>query len=374
MSVVIVRRALSWSHLWLGLVGGLVFTLLAVSGAVVTFRPQLALWMAQPPLSGPCRTIDWDQAQRDMEAASGSGINRFYAPPAGDSRYHVRMRTATDAVYTHVIYDSCSGRVLGTVPLEWMDWVVDFHHNFLAGRNGRAYVGVAGAGLFLSGLGGLLLLLVTRPALLRLFEVRLRGNSLRAAFDLHRSIGAISAALLLLQTFTGLWLCFPQPLRSSFALVLPFAADTRAPRGPRSDAPPAGLGALMAAAQRAIPDGDIREIRMPEGAGNVQVRMHRPNDFRSLGNNVVQLDRVSAAPLAVDLYDGKPAGNRFAEAMSALHYAEWGGLTYRTVYGLLGLAVLPLFATGVTYWWLRTRATARTATRSAARATVIRQT
>lgn len=359
MSIAVVRRVLSWSHLWLGLIGGLLFTLLATSGTIVTFRPQLALFVAPHTVAvSPCRPADWDLAQQAIEAAAASSINRIYAPPEGDSRYHIRMNTATDAVYTHIIYDACAGQVLGTVPLEWMDWIVDFHHNFLAGRAGRFYVGVVGIGLLLSGVGGLALLLMTRPSFSRLLDVRVRGNGLRAAFDLHRVIGAGSVALLLVQAFTGVWLCFPQPLRASVGLALPVVAETRAPRGAKTDKPSARLGTLIDAAQRAIPDGAIREIRMPEGAGNVQVRMYRSGDFRSLGNNVVQLDRVTGTPLTVDLYDAKPSGNRVIEMMPALHYAEWGGLFYRVVYGLLGLASFPLFVTGLAYWWLRSAATA----------------
>jgi hypothetical protein len=42
-------------------------------------------------------------------------------------------------------------------------------------------------------------------------------------------------------------------------------------------------GDPMAAAHDAIPDGFVREIRMPEGNGNAQTRMGRPGDFRIRG-------------------------------------------------------------------------------------------
>ena len=48
--------------------------------------------------------------------------------------------------------------------------------------------------------------------------------------------------------------------------------------------------------------GVIREIRLPEGYGNVQVRMWLDGDFRSLGNNVATVDRASGDVVATDLY------------------------------------------------------------------------
>jgi len=356
MSPHTIRRVLAVTHLWLGLIGGLVFSLLAVSGAIVTFRPQIATLLSPPAIDrATCVPLDWNQAQRDIEAAALAPINRIYAPSGNDPRYHLRMRTDVDAIYTHVIYDACAGAVLGTVPMAWMDWLVDFHHNFLAGRTGRQFVGLAGLGLFLSGLGGLLLILLSRPTVRRLLQIQLSGNTRRAMFDLHRTVGTASVVLLLLQAFTGLWLCFPQPLRAVLALVAPLEAETRAARAEPSSGPAAGLGDLFAAAQRAIPDGVIREVRMPDGTGNVQVRMWRRGDFRSLGNNVASLDRVTTSVRGLDLYDTKPGGSRIVQAMSGLHYAEWGGLPYRTLYGLSGAASLPLSLSGSVYWWLRTR-------------------
>jgi uncharacterized iron-regulated membrane protein len=61
---------------------------------------------------------------------------------------------------------------------------------------------------------------------------------------------------------------------------------------------------------------------------------------------------VTAQVLAVELYSNTPVANRFIQAMSGLHYGEWGGIVSRIMYGLTGLAIVPLFFTGFTFWWL----------------------
>jgi uncharacterized iron-regulated membrane protein len=224
------------------------------------------------------------------------------------------------------------------------------------------FVGGVGVALLLSGIGGLALILLSATSIKRLFKVQ-TGDTRKTFYDLHRAVGAGTAVLVLLQAFTGVWLCYPQIFRFAVGAPAETQIDVRSRATHSGSLAP--LGDLIAATDRAIGDGRIREIRMPEGYGLVQVRMWREGDFRSLGNNVVSVDRASAQVLAVDLYDGKPASNRFLQALAGLHYGEWGGMPYRAIYGISGMATLPLFLTGCSYWWLRRRrhvpATARSA-------------
>ena len=41
--------------------------------------------------------------------------------------------------------------------------------------------------------------------------------------------------------------------------------------------------------------------------------------------------------------------------MAGLHYGEWGGLVYRSVYAAAGFASGLLLVTGVLIWWLPKR-------------------
>lgn len=347
----LLRRGFVWFHQWLGLVAGVAFTVLAFSGGVVTFRPQIAAWLSPPIPAGACAAMDWDRAEHDVNAFANSSINRIYAPTAPDTRYRFRVNTDTDGIYTHVIYDACSNRVLGAANLGWMDWLVDFHHNLRGGRTGRWYAGWLGVLLLVSGISGAAIWLVSRPSLQRLLRIR---SGIAMPRDLHSTSGMLACALLLIGSFTGLWLCFPQTMRGALALVMTVPNEARGPRAPKreSTAPTAGLAAIVHAAETALPGAAIREIRMPEGYGNVQVRMWRAGDFRSLGNNVVTVDRVSATAVKTDLYADKPAGNKFIQAMAGLHYGEWGGAAFRTLYGIAGLLSAFLLITGVLAWWL----------------------
>ena len=359
------RRVVRWVHLWMGITVGLLICLMGLTGAVVTFRPQITALLSPSAVSpdGCTEATDWNGAQRQIEDYTGSKINRIYFPIGSDPRVQLRIVGDSEKIYKHVTFDGCAGKILGQVNLGWMYWLVDLHHNLLAEQAGRRWAGVGGVVLLFSAAGGLLLWLLSKPHLGRAFRVQTGRSGLRTSMDLHRAVGLAAMPLLVLPAFTGIWLCYQQPMRAMLAMLLPVTQDTRPARVKKdATAVQAGLGDMIQAARQAIPDGKIREIRMPEGNGNAQVRMWRAGDFRSLGNNVVFVDSTNARVLAVDLYDSKPAGNRFIQAMAGLHYGEWGGLTFRTIYGVAAFATVLLFVTGLLIWWLPKRR------RSAARA------
>jgi uncharacterized iron-regulated membrane protein len=343
------RKAFRWMHLWLGLILGVFICLMGFTGGLVALRPQIATLLSPPAATGNCSVPDWDRAATDITAFAHSEINRVYGPYGTDPRWHFRMTTDEPVIYKHVIYDACAGRVLGFINMGWMDWTVDLHHNLLAGRTGRAWAGAIGVLMLFSGLSGLLLWLLGNPRLSTLFAVSL-SLTRRTPRELHRAFGVVAAILLALEAFTGLWLCFPQTMRGMLAVVMPVTQEARPPRA-KSPGGKATFGTLIAAAHTALPDGRIREIRLPEGSGPVQVRMWLPGDFRALGNNVVSVSGADGRVLAVERYTERSASNRIIQAMAGLHYDEWGGLTFRVLSAVAGLITPLLYISGILIWW-----------------------
>jgi uncharacterized iron-regulated membrane protein len=348
------RKFARWSHAWLGLITGVFICLMGFTGGLVGLRPQLATLLSPsaPRDAGCVSPVDWNKAANDLKAFDRSEINRIYGPYGSDTRYHIRMATDNPILFHHLIYDACSGKVLGSINFGWMDWTVDLHHNLLNGRTGRLWAGAIGIVMLLSGLSGLLVWLLAKPSLGTAFRIQLSWSR-RTPRELHRAFGIGAALLLALEAFTGVWLAFPQAVRGALALVASVPEDVRPARGGRDKSVTghATLGDLMAAARTAIPDGFVREIRMPEGNGNVQIRMWRPGDFRILGNNVVYVSGANARVLAVDRYAERSGASRFSQAMAALHYDEWGGLGFRILCSLAGLVTPVLFISGIFLWW-----------------------
>jgi uncharacterized iron-regulated membrane protein len=290
------RKFVRAMHVWPGLAGGIFICLMGFTGGLVALRPQIATLLSPAPAQvATCVAPDWNRAAQEITAYAHSPVNRIYGPYGSDTRYHFRIATDRPIIFHHVIYDACSGRIHGSINMAWMDWTV----------------------------------------------------------DLHRALGLFAACLLLLESFTGLWLAFPQTMRGMLAMAGPVEENVRPSRRPKQageSAPSAGRGKWIAAAHNAIPDGVVREIRLPEGNGNVQIRMWRPGDFRSPGNNVVFVSS-SGSVLAVDRDADRASSNRIVQAMAALHYDEWGGLPLRLLAAFAGLVTPLLFITGTMIWW-----------------------
>ena len=335
---------------------------MGVTGTLVTFRPQIASFLAPAAVSpyGCVEATDWNQAETQIEVYMGAKLNRLYFPVNADPRVQIRIMGDTEKIYKHVAFDGCSGKILGTINYGWMYWLVDLHHNLLAENTGRRWAGAIGVVLLLSSVGGLLIWLLSNPNLMTVFRIQTGRTGFRTSSDLHRVFGLAAMPLLILPAFTGIWVSYSQPMRLMLAWFTPVVQDARpANRRTETRATKAPLGDIIAAARQAMPDGKLREIRLPEGyGGNAQVRMWREGDSRELGNNVVFVDATNAKVLAVDLYDSKPTGNRLIQAMAGLHYGEWGGLPFRSIYGVAALATVLLFVTGVLIWWLPKRRTA----------------
>jgi uncharacterized iron-regulated membrane protein len=365
------------SHRWLGLIAGVLFCVFGLTGSILVFRPQIENWFLPAPqrVAGCAGGIDWDRAAHDVEAFAHSPIERIHVPAAPDTRYRFRIGGSRDGgAHPQVIYDACSARISGVMNLPWLDWAVDLHHNLLLGRDGKWYAGWVGAGLLFISVGGIVLWLLSSPSLHRLLRIR---GGLAMPRDLHVTAGVAAGSLLLLSSFTSLWLSFPQAMRGAVSFFSGGANEVRAPRKarkarPAAEAACAPLSQIAHAAQDAIPGGHLREIRVPTDCGNVQIRMWRAGDFRTTGDNVVMVSGATGAVLSADLYANRPTVSRFNQAMTGLHHAEWSGLGVRALYGIAGLTAVVLFFTGVLAWWLpkrraaQARATARLRPHSAA--------
>ena len=390
------RRALRWAHVWLGLGGSALILVMGLTGGIATLRPQAGTLLSPPagggispetardlaaranrtllpkspapPDARPARcaaSIDWNQAERDLQSVAGGAINRVYFPDSavtGEFRVQFRMAGDGGKVFKHAIYDACAGKVLGLENLTWMDWIVDLHHNLrLSEATGRWVVGVAGVATLISAITGLLYWLLGsgtwKARVNRLLGLRPGQSGFKTTLDLHRLFGLAACFLLALGSFTGLCVTFPQNTRTAITWMSGVAiagrGDVRSQR-PKSKSAPAGLNELILAAKGAVPNGTLREIRFPDGGGPIQIRMHLPGDFRSTGNNVVSLDRT-AKVTGVDLYAGKPFANRFYQSMAALHFGEWGEPSYRGLYASSGFAAALLAITGVFLWWIPRR-------------------
>jgi uncharacterized iron-regulated membrane protein len=228
--------------------------------------------------------------------------------------------------------------------------MVDLHRNLLAGPIGRGTVGVFGIVMFVLSATGILMWL-TGPRNWRAWiSVRRRGSATRFNYELHRASGLWAYVFLALISFTGIELAYPNSFRDAVQAMTGKPATVRGPRDVHAAAA-LSLDEYVRIGRTAMPDAVPVELRLPEpGKGPVDLRLYRAGDLSPSGNHVY-LDPASGTVLMIDRVVDRPIGARFLAAMSPIHYAQFGGLTIKVAWAVLGLTPVLLFITGLIAWW-----------------------
>jgi len=249
-------------------------------------------------------------------------------------------------------YDAVDGKPVA----EWSGegrpetFVYDLHHFLLAGDTGMKVVGFGGLIAALLGLTGLIVWAPTLAA----WRPRLWPSSTqrRDLIATHRNIGALFLLPILIFCLTGAGLIFFKTTQSLFAKVFPGQVEEQF-------LPPAYEGTTdwvkaLAAAQAAVPNGQLRMAIFPRDAGDAAiVRLKTPDQWTPYGNTEVLIDPRSSTAMGVR--DAGPRWMRLYNGLYPLHTARVGGWAYKAVAALSGLALAGLGVLGLWSFLIKPR-------------------
>ncbi|MBA4778800.1 MAG: peptidase [Sphingomonadales bacterium RIFCSPHIGHO2_01_FULL_65_20] len=350
-------KTLDLLHRWAGGLIGLVLLVLGLSGTILIHRDA---WVMLPHA---------DDAQMQATPTIIAATEQMMADPAARPS---AISFATDSFgLNRLSFGREAGAYAdqaGNIVTHWDDawerpelFLFDLHHHLLAGETGEIVAASAGlCGLFFV-ISGVILWWRTR----RTFEFRLipRRLSRPAILRHHRDLGIVFAPLLALVMFTGMTMVF----RPVTALVLGPSAPATIEASFK--APEAQVGALaekpdwaamIGTARRLYPDAEIRILSLPKEAGKpITLRMKQSEEWLPNGRTTLwfapDTGRLIEARDALKLPGAAQAFNTFYP----LHAAKVGGLAYRLVMTLVGLALSLLGSLAVWSFWFRRNRTAR---------------
>jgi uncharacterized iron-regulated membrane protein len=358
-------------HKWLGIALGLWFALVGLSGAVLVFEDPIDAWLNPDLLTtssrGPRLPPEAIFARAGGEHGLGA-VDRIRPPTAEGEVYRVRMHTAPTRggreERIEATFDPVSGRLLGTrgtetlglQPRYLLKTVYEFHRNVLLGNTGSNIVGIAGFALLASVVTGLVLAIPKkRSGWARLVWVNLRASATRIFFDVHRSVGAVFLALLLLTTVTGatlVYLNYVRDLVSVFSKVATFPVIPWV-KGSRDGLAP--FAQVVEAVRAAFPDQAITEIHIPQKAtAGYLFYLHRPGDEYRLGDTIAWVHPVTGELLVERSDRTRNAGETLMHWLFPLHSGTAFGTPGMVAMCLTGLTPLLLVGTG-SWVWLRKR-------------------
>lgn len=342
-------RFIDLLHRWAGGLIGLILALLGLSGAILVHKEE---WIGLPH-AGDARLDDQEALGRVADrllANSNGGESLIFA---SDRFGLIQQRAADGQGY----YASQTGEIVARWSNQWERpelWIFDLHHHLFAGESGEIVIGIAGLAAIAFVVTGAILWWRTRRTFkFRLWPARMTSPAIRMH---HRDLGIAFAPLLLMVALTGTMMIF----RPVAAIVLsPLSSHTTiladlSPPDMKSGELAKNLDwrAVIRSAHRLYPQAQLRIISLPRKPGDpITIRMKQPQEWLPNGRTMIWLDAA----------DGGLIGHRDALKMASgtkafnmaypLHAAKVGGLPYRFLMTLCGVALALLGSLAVWTFW-----------------------
>ncbi len=347
-------KLLDLIHRWTGGIVGLVLAIMGLTGTILVHKES---WLLLPYA---------DDALVTDPAAIGAATEKLLAAePKTQSILY-----ASDRFGLHQLrlpkgagaYADQAGNVVTRWQSQWERpelWIFDLHHHLFTGDVGETIIGVAGLAAIVFVVTGAILWWRTRGTFnFRLWPKRL---SRPAIVMQHRDFGIVMAPLLLLSAVTGTMMIF-KPFAAT--VIAPFGAPWQAlaanaaPKvksGPLAAHP--DWRAIIAAAHARFPDARIRLLALPRKSGDpIAIRMKRAAEWLPNGRSTLAFDAGDGRLLAATDALALPAGTQVFNGAYPLHAAKVGGLAWRLVMTVSGLALMLLGSLTVwTFWFRRPR-------------------
>jgi uncharacterized iron-regulated membrane protein len=341
------QSAVKTAHIWIGLIFGAFLCITCLSGSIAVFRPELESAFSPQVAPSDVRANLDDAVKPVLASNPGWRLTRVLLPVSSRNTFILTLE-AGEKRQRRIIVDAGTGAIAGELRLPWLDWVIDLHHNFLAGRAGRRVVGGIGVVLFLVSASGFLLSLTRKPSWRSLVLITVRRSGLRRRFyfELHRATGLWAYAFLTLLSLTGIALAYPEALRSTSGTRVPIAR-TKSSRSPSSRS----LEEYLAAGRAALPFAQLTELRLPRSSKDpINLRFRVVSDLGNAGRNELILDPAGRVLGTRYIAEGA-GGARLQSASTAIHYGEVGGFPIKLLWCFAGIAPTLLFVTGLLFWF-----------------------
>ena len=382
-------------HRWLGLTLMLWFVMLGLTGSALVYQHELDAWlnpdlltdraradptanrrdgMAKQAPMVPAEQMIERVIERVLKAFPGAAVERVRLPTATQPVYRLLLRQQADrrtgSPRAEVFVAADNGALLGLRGLEQYGLgkrdlirsLYDLHHRVLMGNTGKTAVGLVGALLLAMIVLGLLSAMPRKHSVYAwksVIGIKRRAHRARLIFDLHRSIGVLAFALLLISTLTGFTLAFPDYARDLIGLISPVRTLPVVPFMQREELPPLPLATVLAAVARRYPDATISEVHLPQKrSASLLVYLRRASDWHRLGDTLLFIDPATDG-LRIEHSDRtRSAGERLLHSLFPIHSGiAWGAIGRATMF-VAGLLPLALAITGTLIWWRKRAAVA----------------
>ena len=364
------RRIWRQLHLYLGLFVGFLFAFSGLTGSALVFYQDIDEYLNPALLAvetgGDYAPLTEITAAAKSAAPAGAKATRLYFPRHPQASMKVRFSVSGDGqdALLDVMVNPFTAEVLGQ--RQWGGYLMSFlyklHYTLLAGDTGETIVGVMGLLLICSLLSGIVLWWPKLSNFFQAFTFRRSANGTRLMYDVHKTMGAYAAVVLIVIAFSGVYMIFPQYVNPLIGMALPITetapvgASMKSANGKMID-----IDEVAAIANDRFPRADLQRIYFPTPADGVyRVIMRQSGDVRrTSGSTQLWIDSYERTVLAVQEPKTMTSGQAFVSWMFPLHNGEAFGMPGRIIVFLVGFTPFILYVTGLIVWWRKRKARIR---------------
>lgn len=349
-------RVLWRLHSVLGLVVGIPLLVIAITGSILVFKPELEqllqpeLFVSEPTPEG---RLPFDALHKKViEAVPGYVFLgwEFYDEPTRSDKITVVPNGSSGGL--DVYLNPYTGEVKG-VPTEEagrpLGWLRKLHYTFLADHAGIFVVGILGVLMALLALTGFL---IYRKFWTNLFKMRWRSSLRMLSGNLHKRVGVLSSPIFLILAISGAFWNIPHGWR-----VL--TSDHEPPSLVGWElGEGVSLDALIAQSAQELEGFRPTFIRLPNNEGRPLVffgEIEGQSPLRDRYGSIMLFHPKSGEFLRAAPIMEASIWDQLDNAFFTLHFGTFGGLFTRIIYMVVGLAPGVLAVTGGIVWWQRLR-------------------
>jgi uncharacterized iron-regulated membrane protein len=367
------RKILQQIHLWLGIALAVPLVILGITGSILVFHHEIEDFFrtdGAPATAGERRALTEilaaaqatapDRAPMMLRLPGAPGepaAVRLSRPrgaergAAGGSPFAGSIQVLVDPVSLAIVESS-------NAATGFLRIMHDLHGNLMiGGRDGRVVVGWLGVVMLVMSVSGLVLWW-PRGRWAGAFTVRRGARGLRLHRELHGAIGIWSLVVLVVVSFSGAYLAFPQTMGAMVTGIFP-GRDLRAAAGavrvqPIRGATPIDLEAAVALAREASGGAALRTAFLPMRSDQ-PIRLILARDGHSEGAPMITVFVDPWAGRVVEILDPRAftAGETILAWQRAIHEGSGLGPVYKALVFLSGVTI-PVFAvTGVMMWLIK---------------------
>lgn len=366
-------------HLYLSLFLGVIFLIVGITGSVIVFDDALDA-MINPELftvsdygDGHRKSMSEILASAKM-AYPDKPAALMYPPKEKEGVFVVSFKTPKAHCgagmpkccggfdwfqvmvnpYTAEVLGKRDRNTYGVDRAHLIKTIYELHSSLLLGGTGRTIVGLSGIAWLIIVLSGIYLWWPRNGKFKRALKLKSDGNSVRFNLDLHRVSGIYTAIILVVVTFTGVYLIFPEYIKP---VVKVFSPLEKTPKDLTSirmaqDAKPIAIEDAVKIANRAFPNATLSHIGLPIDAEDTyKIYKRQESEVRKTkGKTTIWIDQYSGKVLLVKDPLNVSAGQSFINWQFPLHSGEALGMTGRLMIFASGIVTLILLITGTTLW------------------------